>query len=147
MIRVSIAGDVSDLAPRLREEDKREIEVLTGLSPLEALSVGLFQSDVCITAVKGGKVIAMAGVAPVNKRTGSVWLLTSPEIVDHKRELVVFGRKWLDEQHKLHRDLSNYVTASNELHIRLIRHLGFTFGEPFVLPGSGEKIIPFIRRS
>lgn len=145
MIRMSTTADAFDLAPRLREEDKREIEVLTGLGPLEALAYGRYHSDICYTALKNGKVVGMAGVVRLDEHTGSVWFLSSHEVTKYPRELLQESKRFLGELQGRYRTLTNYVTANNKLHLRLIRHLGFEIGEPLVLPGSGERIVKFER--
>jgi hypothetical protein len=119
MIRPATGKDVLDLAPRLRAEDIQEIEALTGLGPLEALSIGLFHSDACMAAVgKDGKVCGLFGVSPYDETTASVWLLTSKEIVENAREVLKTGRAWLDEQQARYPVLKNLVSESNEIHIR-----------------------------
>lgn len=145
MIRPTIASDLVDLAPRLRDADLLEIEALAGLGPLEALSVGLFHSTSCMTGVgEGGSIVAIFGVAPLKHGVGSVWLLTAPEVVEYRREILTTGRKWLDEQNALYPVLTNWVTESNDVHLRLIKHLGFKLGETITI--GTVRAIHFERR-
>lgn len=147
MIRPTIASDILDLAPRLREADVEEVHALAGVDPLAALAVGLFQSSSCMTGVgRDGSIVGVFGVVPLPDGDASVWFLSSPEIVQNTREIIVEGRKWLDEQNALYPVLKNVCSKSNVVHLRLIRCLGFTFLEPMedVGPG-GITVIPFER--
>lgn len=148
MIRPTTAADILDLAPRLREADLEEIKALTGLGPLEALALGLFQSDTCITCVSAeGVIVGVCGIAPYDDgETASVWFLTAPEIAQHIRELAVKGKEWLDQQNSIYPILMNYVTEDNTVHLRLIKYLGFTLGTPFNIHGTDTRVIPFERR-
>lgn len=148
MIRQTLPSDLTDLAPRLTEADLKEIEVLTGLGPLEAMSAGLFRGSVCMTGVSDetGEIVCVFGVVPYNAMVGSVWFLTSPSIHNHKREIVRSARKWLDEQNARYPVLTNFVTESNDVHLRLVRYLGFTLGDPIAIDGSTERAIPIERK-
>lgn len=148
MIRQTLPSDLTDLAPRLAEADKKEIEVLTGLDPLAAMSVGLFRGSSCMTGVSDetGEIVCIFGVVPYNAEVGSVWFLSSPSIHAHKRDIVAFGRKWLDEQNARYPVLTNFVTESNDVHLRMVRYLGFNLGDPIQIDGSEERAIPIERK-
>ena len=79
---------------KLRVEDEKEIEALTGLDTLAALTLGYFHSDSCMAAVgRSGNVCGLFGVVPVAEAVGGACerLLTSHEIVPNIRE--VLGRQ------------------------------------------------------
>ncbi len=146
MIRYATPADIMDVAQRMREADKEEIEVIAGLDPLAALSLGHIHSDRCIACVApGGEVVGIAGVSPiVPEQVGSIWFLSTDGITKHARRLVIEGRKWLDALHALYPVLTNVVTESNDVHIRLIKHLGFNFMEPIDNFGvSNVRVLPF----
>lgn len=148
MIRNATAQDVLDMSQKLRVEDEKEIEALTGLDTLAALTLGYFHSDSCMAAVgRSGNVCGLFGVVPVAEAVGSVWLLTSHEIVPNIREVLETGNAWLDEQNAIYPVLTNIVTASNSLHLTLIEHLGFQLGSPYTLDDGETRVIPFERRS
>ena len=56
------------------------------------------------------------------------------------------ARKWLDEHGAPYPVLTNFVTESNDAHLRLIKYLGFTLGDPVTIPGTNVRAIPFERR-
>lgn len=149
MIRQTLPSDLTDLASRLTPADQKEIEVLTGLGPLEAMAAGLFRGSVCMTGVddETGEIVCVFGVVPYNQQVGSVWFLTSDLIHKHKREIVRSARGWLDEQNARYPVLMNFVTESNDVHLRLIRYLGFELGDPIEIEGSDERAIPIERKS
>lgn len=140
--------DIMDVAQRMREADKQEVEALTGLDPLAVLSLGLLHSSPCITCVASdGEIVGIAGVAPVvRNKVGSIWFLSTDAVEQHALQLVREGREWLDELNALYPVLANVVTESNDVHIRLIKHLGFEFKEPIDNYGAAKvRVIPFER--
>ena len=148
MIRPATHDDVIHVAENIRDEDKQEVEALTGLSPLEALSLGLVHSDVCMAGVNRlGVAVAILGVSKVEgDERGWVWMLSTPDIVSEARAVIREGKAWLDGLDGLYPVLTNYVTESNDVHVNLIKHMGFTFGDPIDNYGVGKvRVIPFER--
>lgn len=148
MIRPSVAADVIELASTMRDADRHEVEALVGLDPMAALTLGFFHSDLCMTGEdEEGRVGAMWGVVPTGIRGyGSIWLLSSPVIEDNVREFISVAKPWLQNQLTTYDHLSNMVTEDNTLHRRLIKFLGFTFGDPIDNFGPGKvRAIPFSR--
>ena len=150
MLRQTLPSDLTDLAPRLTQTDLKEVEVLTGLGPLEALAGGLFRGSSCMTGLDSetGEIVCVFGVVPYNEMVGSVWFLTSDLIhkPNNKRTLVRLARGWLDEQNARYSVLTNFVLESNDVHLRLVRHFGFTLGDPLEISGSSERAIPIERK-
>ncbi|MCG7628392.1 hypothetical protein MHM88_11290 [Epibacterium sp. MM17-32] len=147
MFRPTIPEDIMKFAPTVREADKREVQSISGLSVLEALSVGLFHSSDCMTGIgKSGGIVTIAGVVRHGDR-GAVWMISSPEISKNKRELLTEGHKWLGAMQRKYGDLTNVVDARNTLHQRLIRHLGFELGDQIENYGVEQiPVIPFKRK-
>lgn len=148
MIRKATPQDVLSFAPRMREADKQEVEALTGLDPLACLSLGLMHSDPCMAGVgSNGEVVMIFGITRMDQNTGGIWMLASDEIKDNVRELVRMGKRWLDEQQALYPVLTNVVDERNDVHLRLIKHMGFKFLEPITDYGPGKvTVIPFERK-
>lgn len=147
MIRPSIPEDAVALAGRLREADKREVEALSGSDPLAALTMGYMHSELCMTGLNEKRdVVVMYGVVPFrdDPKVGAIWLLSADDIRSSVREFVANAKPWLAEQLKKYRVLTNIVTADNDLHIRMIKYMGFTFGEPLNNYGAGNvRAVPF----
>ena len=148
MIRRATPSDVMDFIPNIREEDAEEVRAITGLDPLAAVSIGFFQSDECVVGVNpDGELVGLFGVVPiVPNEVGSVWFLSTPAIEHSARHVLREGRAWLDEQNALYPVLKNYVAESNEVHLRLTKHLGFKHLEPIENIGADSiRAIPIVR--
>jgi hypothetical protein len=122
-LRISSFDDVEYLAPRLKYEDKREVDANTGSTTHQALTKGYFQSEVCFTLVGNGEPIGMFGVSS----EGAIWLLVTDGIKKHKIKFIKESRKVIEFLLKKYRKLWNYVDARNELHIKWLKSCGFTF--------------------
>lgn len=116
---------------------------MSGLPIEETLAIGMMHSDQCMTGIgKSGSITTMFGVV----RPGVIWLISAPDIKDNARELIEVGRPWLDAMTDKYGELFNVVDERNDVHIRLIRHLGFTFGAPIENQGAGNiRVLPFKR--
>ena len=76
-IRKTIFEDIDFLAPRLRQEDKREILDGAGQTPYQALLQGYLKSEICLTIIDTENIpVGMFGVG----EEGLIWLLATPEI-------------------------------------------------------------------
>lgn len=132
-----------DLVPRLRPDDVREIEALSGLAPLVPLVEGLRLSDrawaICTTE---GEVAAIMGTQPVfgDPDAGWVWMVGSDLLAQHRHEFLRKSREALPEVFGPYEFLGNLVDARNTLHIRWLRWLGFTF---FRTVEYGAQGLPF----
>jgi hypothetical protein len=140
-IRRSFIEDVDWLAPRLRDADINEVKASMDWNPEQALIYGFYESSVCMSAVRNNKPFVMFGVVEVEPEVGAIWLLGSSMI---ETSWVFFLRKsklWLDVLHKDYPLLFNYVDQRNEVHIRYLKWLGFTFINLHPQFGAGK--LPF----
>ena len=137
-VRLSLAADCESLAGQLRPADLKELQAHK-VTPEVALRVGYEASTPCYTVEHEGEAIAMFGVSPltvgVPEGAGAVWLLGSDRIKDIRTRFLRESRKWLEEISKPYDLLANAVHDENELHIRWLKFLGFTFV---------RKVSPFI---
>ena len=122
-LRVSTIQDVEYIAPRLKYEDKREIDANTGNTPYNALLKGFFQSEVCFTLIGNGEPIGMFGVT----EDGGVWLLVTDGIKKHKIKFIKESKKVIEFLTTKYRKLWNYVDVRNTLHIKWLKSCGFIF--------------------
>lgn len=127
--RPSTPEDVSDLAPRLRQEDLRELGALNGCGALQALSEGLLTSDECWSITYNGLVIGMFGVAPLEGRpdAGAIWLLASDDLPKIRWEFLKKTRPWVGYFHTKYPKLTNMVDSRNTQHVKWIKWAGFDF--------------------
>ena len=136
--RPGTVEDAEGLAPRLRPDDVREIELISQRTPAEVLPVSVSVSSECYTfrSSPNGDPFAIFGVTadPCNQGVGIVWFLGTPEVSSHKlailRESLVWLKYWGEKYAALH----NVVYSANELHVRWLIGLGFTM-EPLEIRG------------
>ena len=126
-LRIATEQDCLFLSENLREDDYKEIKAVTGSPPLLSLLHGLKKSQVpLVICNEHNKVVAMLGVVP-NGLIGSIWMVGTPEL---KKISVSFLRNCQGVFKVLKNNfliLHNYVDARNELHIRWLKWMGFSF--------------------
>ncbi len=121
-IRKTIFEDIDFLAPRLRQEDKREILDSVGLNPYQALSNGFYHSEICLTIVDTKDIpVGMFGVS----EEGAIWLLATPEIKRIRFSFLRESRKIVNLLNHKYKLLWNFVDCRNELHLRWLKWCGF----------------------
>ena len=128
-LRKTDYDDVYFLAPRLRQADYDECLAATGREPLGALLDGLKYGDTTLTMVAPtGVPVGLLGVGKsLIKDAGTIWLCATDDIEKYQ---ITFLRHSKQVLHKLQQDylvLHNYVDARNELHIKWLKWMGFSF--------------------
>ena len=128
--RSSTVADVRYLAEHMRTRDVAEVKAQAGCTPEQMLLHCFFMSRPCMTMIsRHGHVMGMWGVIP-EANGGRVWMLGTEGMVDDKRDRRTFLRKSKEQLQQLFSDYSvlfNVVDARNTVHIRWIKHMGFTF--------------------
>ena len=144
VVRRARLEDAFKLAAKLRNEDLIEIRSYRkDRPPYKSLIDGIVMSgDNCWT-IEGHdlSVIAIFGVVTVSPNVGSIWLLGSGRIKSIQREFLRHSKYWLEQLHKDHDLLCNCVYAGNEVHIKWLKWLGFTFIRR--IEAYGELGLPF----
>ena len=127
----SVRSDIDYIAPRLREPDLREIKALGDFSAEEALTISYFGSKPkCYTAIGKGVPVAMFGVVPFeeNERWGSIWLLGADDVTNKVPiPFLKWTKKFLPILLEPYDMVCNIVDTRNEVHIKWIKWLGFSF--------------------
>jgi hypothetical protein len=142
-LRPSTLSDADALAPRLREDDLREVQAC-GVSPLDALRRGIGTSLPAMSIVNGsGEVVGVFGAVPLPGEPGAaaVWLLGSDGITKESMSFLRQSRKHIEAIQEMYPLLFNRVDSRNLLHIRWLKWLGFTFIN--YLPECGVNGEPF----
>jgi hypothetical protein len=137
-------GDEYDLAPRLRAADLREIEAASGRDPLDVLREGAELSVPSCTIIGNiGFVAGMFGATP----DGRVWLLGSDELVTYplNRQFLKECRVWCDKMLNLYPLLHNVIDERNDVHIRWLKWMGFTFINRKPYGPQGLPFLEFVR--
>ncbi len=146
-LRPSVEEDVSYLAERLRDADRAELQA-TGSKPHQALSNGLNWSAEPVTLISPDDAapLGMAGVVPFPDGIGAVWMLGTDALVNHQFTFLRNCRSWVEEQNEKYSVLFNRVDERNQVHIKWLRWLGFTFIQRHPLYGVEQRpFLEFVR--
>ncbi len=129
----------------MRAMDRIECEAF-GHSPKQALRSSLLNSDSPMTALVDGRPEAMFGCITISAidGIGSPWFLGTDEVYRHGREMLVWGRYFVDRIVDSTPRLENLVSVFNVKAIRLLRAWGFNVGSETTLIG-GVPFYPFWR--
>ena len=139
-IRVTVPSDLAELALTMRQEDREEVFHASRGTPLSALNKGFSTSHTCHTIEWNNKVVAIFGVGGVRGVIGCPWMLGTVEL---KRcwSLLRECREILKGYLEDYKYLSNACWSKNDVHIKWIEWLGFTFeGEDI---RNGETFLHF----
>lgn len=127
LIRESIPEDVDYIAAHMRAADVAEVTAHSGSTPYDALAKGLAWSSRCLTAVWREDPICMFGVGTIMSDVGMAWMLGTKGVEDGSLWFLRNSKDCLQALHEDHTLLFNYVDARNEVHIKWLRWLGFSF--------------------
>lgn len=127
LIRPAERADCDALGPRLRDSDKAETWASVGLTPVGSLVMSYYSSSLAWTVEIDGQVEAMMGVGdhPGDSTVGIPWLLGSPELGNHPREMLTVGRRYVALLAVLYLSLRNAVHHEHHQSCRWLEHLGF----------------------
>lgn len=137
--RATTNGDVEYVASRLREADLREIQAVTGETPLAALNNGRENSQPCLTGIYRNEPICIFGVIPASDSQAIIWLLGTDRIEAARKPFLRLTREFISEWSQQYSKLYNIVDSRNTTHIRCLEWAGCVF--------TGHRMIgsvPFI---
>lgn len=122
--------DVDYIASRLRQADYNECLAATGEEPLGVLHQGLNLGDISLTLrAPSGERVGLCGVVqcPAIKEAGAVWMVATDDIYQHQMTFLRNSKRALQDLSKDYLVLFNCVDARNEVHIKWLHWMGFTF--------------------
>lgn len=146
--RPATLSDLKLVAENMREEDIEEAGAFL-LSPLDALTQGFHNSQVCYTLISPeGEPGAILGVTPneVYPSFGLIWMLGTPVIEKYPMTFlrntksavgILFDQTGYDA-------FFNYTYASNTVHHKWLKWSGFTFLRKVTLPPLDKEFYEFI---
>lgn len=142
------AEDLEYLAENLREEDLREINTVSpGSDTLRLLIESAESSDRCFVVRKDGVPVVIFGskgtedVLSIGAQAADIWLLGTDAIKLNKTSFLKLSRKVIQEISEDVDYLWNIVDPRNELHIRWLQWLGFSFPLPFRTQGGDDFLV------
>lgn len=129
-IRPAEGVDIDIIACDMRPADLAEIAATGTEDPVESLSNSMELSvPSCYTITADGLPIAMFGIAPVEliPDFGSIWLLGTEEIERYPTAFLRLCKTTLPRLMAPYDMVFNLMDVRNELHVKFVKWLGFTF--------------------
>jgi hypothetical protein len=130
-VRKAIPSDIPAVAADMRPADRAELQASGRDNAEQSLLIGLLHGSPCMTICREDDTpVGMYGVVPAAERMGTVWLLGTEGLVSDARVRLRFLREAKAHVARFFDDydlLWNCVDARNEVHIRWIQWMGFTF--------------------
>lgn len=142
VIREARLSDVAAMVPNLREADRRELELSSGPDLTATLTRAISTPGENLAGEIDGELVVLGGCYGTDA-VGIPWMVGTDRLTADLRTFSQLGAVMRDRYEKQYRLLTNYVHAGNHVHIRWLRHIGFSFGE--TLPEYGVGKAPFIQ--
>jgi len=123
---------IKSIAVDMRQADIDEIWASNHQTPGEALLKGFKISDYSVVITVNDELCVMLGLVihDILAGTGVVWLLGTNNALKYKRHFITQVPDVIDEMLDICPKLFNYVHVDNEVSIRWLKRIGFTFDEP-----------------
>lgn len=134
-------GDAEALAANLRDQDVAELIAAGHTDFVATINDAIGRSTYAWTAVDGDEIVAVFGVAPFGTLLdprGVPWMLGTPLVKTHRRVLARLAAPYIHTMTRVYPHLLNCVHARNTVATGWLRRVGFTLGEPFPHPETGE---------
>ena len=132
-------GAALEVASNLLPSDLSEVQEGHGHDPEKALVEGIEFCDSVYFKVPNGEIAGMAGV----HKNGQIWMLCTPSIYKYPHTFAREAKRYVNSrQEKL---LWNIVDERNEVHLKLLRFLGFKFLRRFKYGPNNLSFIEFCR--
>ena len=129
-----------EVGENLRRDDAREVEATLGLYAPVAVLQSYYNSAFGHSVYfhnAHGEAAGVAGVTPDNR----IWMLCTPLIETKPHTFVREAKRWLDGLPNPY--LYNHADMRNEVHIKLLKFMGFKFIQYHV--HRGVPLIYFIK--
>ena len=145
MVRPATLEDLLYVGANLKDDDKAEYERLGLTLTVGALELSFAISHKLFAWGPEGKPLAIFGVTPDwDTKVGYIWSISTPEILEHWREVHRSTPAILDELGKGFLILSNVKEINQKKQIRWLKSLGFIFISTTRLP-NGTPVHEFVR--
>lgn len=118
------------LALNMRDCDKNEVYIASGMNPYDALVYSCNVSDECNIILIDGIPLAVYGKVTDDDNNAVVWLVGTNEINNNKKSFYHITLKQIKKYLKKHDVLYNYVYRENSTSINWLKKVGAIFDEP-----------------
>jgi len=124
----SVMADAGECAAILREEDRRELEEIGGVPAIDSLKRGVLLGSPSLTLrTHTGDMVALMSVVPFGSRLGFIALSGTRLLEENRTAFLRGSRDVLAHLDTKFDTLCNVCDARNEVHIKWLKWLGFTF--------------------
>ena len=127
------------VASNLLPDDYREVVEGHGHDPLNALVVGVQNSDSVYFTNPDNEICGIAGVY----ENGAIWMLCTPFILEYPHTFAREAKRFVNERPE--EKLWNFVDKRNKVHLKLLKFLGFQFLDEFTYGPNNLTFIEFAR--
>lgn len=147
-VRAQVVGALSEhvepIAQNARAADFAELLAAGGVSPSEAMLMGLSTSTAARTGLIDGEPVCMFGISPASLLTGVgvPWMIGTDRLERYQFAFLRRCRGELMDMGQGYTWLVNWVDDRNTCAIRWLRWLGFTIHDP---EPYGVALLPFRR--
>lgn len=128
--RPATPDDIRYMVPRLRLADRAEIRAVTGLPAGAVLQQCADISDQCwVGCTDDNEPGVLWGTQPVAgvPEVGWIWMVCTDLILEHRWVFLEQARRGIRQAHASYPVLTNYVDERNEVHVKWLRAMGFSF--------------------
>lgn len=128
-VREATNEDITSVASRLRDSDRREIIASSGKDPTKRLleATQLPSLGIWVGEINDNPEVLFGVVNIPGSPIGSPWMVCTDEPVKNLRGFLDVCQEWVDHFSKQYPLLINYVHAENKTHIRWLKWVGFKF--------------------
>ncbi|AMD61441.1 hypothetical protein V6R85_02495 [Agrobacterium sp. CCNWLW32] len=140
-------ADAYELDAKLRPEDRKEVEDITGKPAIRNFLMGVVIGEPCLTLRDPeGELLGILGVVPVGVSGGSI-ALSGTALLEQRRTCFLRGTiDVLAELDRSYDTLFNVCDARNPVHHRWLKWAGFNFIRKIDRFGAkGVPVIEFAR--
>ena len=126
-------ADVRYILEHLRDEDRHEALIQKGENYIDdILSTVMKRKEMCLLGVKKSDdtPVCIGGYVDMGEGVGCVWLLSTPEIVNHQVCLLRHIKEFIDNLDKKFWLTFNMLYCENKLAKKWLTKLGFKFDNP-----------------
>ena len=127
------------VASNLLPDDYREVKEGHGHAPLNALVVGVHNSESVYFTNPDNEICGIAGVYT----GGQIWMLCTPAILKFPHTFAREAKRYVNA--RTEKLLWNIVDERNKVHLKLLRFLGFKFFRRFPYGPNNLSFIEFAR--
>tara|TARA_B100001093_G_scaffold508707_1_gene571411 strand:- start:384 stop:845 length:462 start_codon:yes stop_codon:yes gene_type:complete len=147
----AVERDAINLAPRLRAIDVLEVKAV-GSTPKKSLLKSFSLPNTKVFSgidLKTNEVVLMYGVCDSidDPNTGVIWMLASPSIHKHKKDVYKLSKPTIDDLSKPYKTVYNFVHKDNKTSIRWLEWAGFTVDKSKVFDQGGEDFYLLFKES